>query len=145
MIEDHEPFAELMVHMLEGLDIEVVTTLADAKTRLAMCRYSLILVDLGLPDSHGLDTLCELQRYKTPKIVLTARCDLSSEAAALGACDFIYKGDVGSKVDVYERIMFNVAKAQRSRKLLPHNVFEQIKACVTESRVWSKAPELTPA
>ena len=56
---------------------------------------SLILLDLNLPDMHGLDVLRELKadgRYaRLPVIVMTADRDSEVESLSLGAIDFIPK------------------------------------------------------
>jgi DNA-binding response OmpR family regulator len=105
----------------------------------------MILVDLGLADSQGLDTLRELRGYKVPKVILTARFDLSSAVTNLGAIDYIVK--TTPLPEIYERIMFNIAKVKGSRKLLSPSAFEQLKTCVAGSRQWMAEPvrELTLA
>src|ERR1700682_1355028 len=52
-----------------------VTRLDEALTLLADRKMSVVLLDLGLPDSQGLDTLSKLHRHApdVPVIVLTAR------------------------------------------------------------------------
>ena len=56
---------------------------------------SLILLDLNLPDLHGLDVLREVQadvRFaRIPVIVMTADSNAEVECLALGAIDFIPK------------------------------------------------------
>src|SRR5207248_4278645 len=76
-----------------GLDS--VGTLATALERLAARHYDLVLLDLNLPDSAGLDTLRALRATgEHIVIVMTADDDAGLPAKALehGAYDFILKG-----------------------------------------------------
>lgn len=128
MIEDQPHFSGLVRNMLEGVDIDVAETMAEAKNLLRENRYDLILVDLGLPDSDGVGTLRALKDRKTPKVVLTGRFDLVSEAAELGCADYVYKTMELS--DLYERLMFNISKVERVRRpRFSPEVFGQIRAC----------------
>lgn len=129
MIEDQRFFADMVVHSLEGLNIEVVENLAGAKAKLSRGGYNLVLVDLSLPDSQGIGTLRELAQYKVPKVVLTARFDISGEVAQYGVCDYIVKQEEGP-VGIYERIMFNVAKIEKAKRpRFSAETFSQIRAC----------------
>ncbi|MEQ8615563.1 MAG: response regulator [Lacipirellulaceae bacterium] len=83
-------------------EIEHAVSLRDAKTRLENFDYDVILLDLNLPESRGIDTLRQLKGIclsDTPVIVLTG---LDDEEAALqlladGAADFISKKDMRSE------------------------------------------------
>lgn len=61
-------------------------------------KFDVILVDLGLPDSNGMDTLNELlnQNMKVPIIVLTGLDDeaIGIKAVQSGAQDYLLKGEV---------------------------------------------------
>jgi DNA-binding response OmpR family regulator len=64
--------------------------------------FDSVLLDLGLPDSQGLDTL-ERVRAKAPSVpvvVLTGLADemASAEAARMGAYDYLVKGRVDLNV-----------------------------------------------
>ena len=64
--------------------------------------YNVVLLDLGLPDSHGLDTLVltRAQSPSVPIIVLTGFEDemLAVEALKNGAQDYLTKGQVDGKL-----------------------------------------------
>jgi HD-GYP domain-containing protein (c-di-GMP phosphodiesterase class II)/CheY-like chemotaxis protein len=85
-----------------GFEIESVPRLAAAVARLDRGGVDLLLVDLGLPDSQGLDTLHQLQKAAPdlPVIVLTGNVeqDLAVKAVREGAQDFLIKGQVGGDV-----------------------------------------------
>jgi two-component system, cell cycle sensor histidine kinase and response regulator CckA len=72
--------------------------LAEALKLLEVEQFDVVLLDLGLPDSQGLDTLRTL-RKKTPHVavvVLTGRDDeeLALEALQEGAQDYLVKGQI---------------------------------------------------
>lgn len=142
MIEDNRQFAETFQYLLEGLDITVARTLSEGKSLLSLRRFGLIVVDLGLPDSHGLDTLRALRCYSTPKVVLTSTYDVAGEWASLGGIDYVCK--TGDAATMVERILFNVSKIEKSRQpRFSDKVFTQIRACFEREHVGRL--ELTPA
>jgi two-component system, cell cycle response regulator len=76
-------------------DVESVTCLGDAITALNAFPHDIVLLDLSLPDSFGIDTLVRL-RAETPDvpvIVLTGHDDddISIAAMEAGAQDYIEK------------------------------------------------------
>lgn len=127
LIEDDRPFRELIEVSLKQVDLHTVGTLAAAKDWLTYSRADLILVDLGLPDSRGLDTLRALSHVKAPKVVVTGTVDAIGEAAKLGAVDYITKGDA---YEMVERIRFHVNRLSRRQQRFAPHVFEAIKACL---------------
>ena len=79
----------------EGWTVDVVGRLADALPIAA--GYDAVLLDLGLPDSSGLETLQAVREVAKDFaiVVLTGTEDpvLASEAIRLGAQDFVLKGE----------------------------------------------------
>lgn len=102
LIEDDADSALLMsLHLSEAcgdnlrFSIETAQTLAAGLERLGARAYSVVLLDLTLPDSRGLETLTRL-RAKFPQaavVVLTNLSDgkLAFEAVLDGAEDFLVK------------------------------------------------------
>jgi CheY-like chemotaxis protein len=103
LVEDNPGDARLTSSLLDAAPqagapvLRWVQTVAQALQCLGAepdCRA--VLLDLGLPDSEGLDGLLALQAAATdcPIIVLTGdgRADLGAEAVAAGAQDFLVKG-----------------------------------------------------
>jgi PleD family two-component response regulator len=72
-------------------------TLADALTALADEAFHVVLLDLNLPDSSGLDTVTSVigAAPEVPIVVLTANenPEVGLEAVKLGAQDYLLKGD----------------------------------------------------
>ncbi len=85
-------------------DIESAQDLATAMERLRTGGFDVALLDLVLPDSHGLDTLRRVRAAAPllPVVVLTATDDeeVSTEAIRLGAHDYLVKGSAPGEVIV---------------------------------------------
>ena len=79
----------------EGYVCDGVSTAHEAALSLASNHYSLIVLDLGLPDEDGLHFLARMRREKMtqPVLILTARDALSQrvEGLRLGADDYLCK------------------------------------------------------
>ncbi len=78
-----------------GFTSEWLRTAADARRFVAANRYDCVLLDLGLPDGHGLELLRQwrAEGLATPLIVVTASDSLGDRLAGLdeGADDFLVK------------------------------------------------------
>jgi DNA-binding response OmpR family regulator len=129
-VEDQSSFSDLVARTIHHVHFEVVQTLAAAKEYLATNRPDMVLLDLGLPDSTGLDTLRALGDCTVPKVVITGH-RLAEEIAAMGVLDYIHKGDFA---EVAARIRFNIAKVSKKARFSP-GTFEAIKACIEADRL----------
>ena len=103
LVEDNPGDARLVREMLAeagggSFAVDWVTSLSEALEHLARGGIDLVLLDLGLPDSQGLDTF--LRAYEPashlPFLVLTGYADetLGSTAVRQGAQDYLPKGEV---------------------------------------------------
>ena len=99
LVEDNPGDSRLVREMLRGVsDITVagVDSLAAAEGHLASREVDVVLLDLGLPDSQGLDTLARVRaRYPAlPVIVFTGLDDEDTALKAVksGAQDYLVKG-----------------------------------------------------
>jgi two-component system, cell cycle sensor histidine kinase and response regulator CckA len=83
-------------------------------------RVNLILLDLGLPDSDGLDTLVSVRNHapETAIIVLTGRDDhgLARRAVQHGAQDYIVKGS-GSEKHLTRAVGYAIERMRGERTL----------------------------
>ena len=101
LVEDNAGDARLIQEVLRGNPIARLVwadSLAAAQTHLAQPDLDLVLLDLGLPDSQGLDTVARIVRAHPtlPVIVLTGSQDGGLALAALtaGAEDYLVKGAI---------------------------------------------------
>ena len=101
LIEDNRGDALLMRAALTEMEpkrfeLEVADRLSTGLERLAQGSADIVLMDLGLPDSWGLDTLSTFlaSAPDIPVIVLTASDDeeLAAKALQMGAQDYLVKG-----------------------------------------------------
>ena len=97
VVDDEPDFCESLRSGLQegGHLVRSVATGADAIKAASADPYDVVLLDLGLPDRHGLEVLAELRSrlQRTPVIVITGEADMSSTVRAMrdGAFDFLSK------------------------------------------------------
>jgi len=102
LIEDNPGDARLIREMLRDpgarFDVETVGRLADGVERLSKGGFALALLDLGLPDSQGEETLRRIRSAvpDVPVVVMTGTddVDLALRAVQAGAQDYLVKGQV---------------------------------------------------
>ena len=147
LTEDNVVDAELVKIHLEkasvGCQVTHVSRLTDALDALEE-KFDVVLLDLQLPDSDGLDTLNAVRRQtrNTPVVILSGHEDerLALEAVRKGAQDYLWKNDVGGSMlgrtimHAIERSRLHRAEAELSiaadaqKSLLP-STFPQIPNC----------------
>ena len=92
---------------------------------LANNKVDVILLDLTLPDSHGLDTLIKIcdQVHEVPVVVLTGIGDemLAKEAVQKGAQDYLVKGQIGSNL-LRRSILYSIERKKVEGELKKHRV-----------------------
>jgi signal transduction histidine kinase len=106
LFEDNLGDAGLIEEMVEESDgvyhLEVVETLDEGLVLLKDRFFDVILLDLGLPDSDGIDTLIDVHKIstKTPIIVLTGlnNEEIGIFAVKIGAQDYLIKKEIDSKL-----------------------------------------------
>jgi CheY-like chemotaxis protein len=106
IVEDNPADADFIHEMLPqagplNFQVESVQRLSEALARLADGGFDLVLLDLGLPDSQGLQTFYTLQKAApdVPVVVLTGNDDQDLAVAAMreGAQDFLVKGQISGR------------------------------------------------
>ena len=95
-IEDNEIIAGEIKKYLkkENIDTDIATTIREAGRLMYANLYSLILLDIMLPDGDGIEFYCYTkQKYNVPTIFLTAKSseDDIVRGIDLGADDYIVK------------------------------------------------------
>ena len=99
IIEDEPDIRKTLEYNIsrEGYDVVCASTLLDGKEQFNSSEFSLILLDLMLPDGSGLDLCREIKSQKdkshTPIIILTAKDDEVDKVVGfeLGADDYVTK------------------------------------------------------
>jgi len=106
LIEDNLGYVRLIQKMLTvsnqvEYQIECADHLSAGLEYLVKGEIDVVLLDLGLPDSQGLDTLGKVhtQAPAVPIVVVTGLDDetLGAQAVRQGAQDYLVKGDIDSK------------------------------------------------
>ncbi|MBI4518099.1 MAG: PAS domain S-box protein [Deltaproteobacteria bacterium] len=107
LIEDNASDHRFLAAMLRrvphmSFQLTGASSLKDGIEQLATAAFDLVLLDLGLPDSWGLDTFARVHAAAPhlPVIVLTSSDDiaLSARAVQAGAQDFLVKGHVDANL-----------------------------------------------
>ncbi len=103
-----------------GFAVTLAATLADGLARLADSAFDLVLLDLSLPDSFGLDTLARLraQAPALPIVVLTGNSDEQQAVKAVqaGAQDYLVKGQGGPDL-LARAIRYAIERARSDQAL----------------------------
>ncbi len=122
LIEDNLGDAELIEELLsdarEAFEVTRVTRLSEAREAMLRHYFAVILLDLGLPDSKGLDTLTQALDFSegVPIVVLTgSKADtLVTEAARMGAQDYLVKCDANA--DMVERSILYAVERKKAQE-----------------------------
>ncbi len=125
LVEDNPGDADLIVELLSGdtspgFVIRTSARLVVALEYLETERFDIILLDLGLPDSNGLETLRAIHQHsaETPIVVMTGNRDEQIGLAVIqaGAQDFIVKGEVTGAL-LSRILVYSVERHQNASKL----------------------------
>jgi signal transduction histidine kinase len=107
LIEDNDADARLIREMLLGapgasFQLECADRLTAGLERLARGVVGVVLLDLSLPETQGLDSFFRVQQHApdTPVVVLTGNMDeeLGNQAVHSGAQDHLIKGQLDSSL-----------------------------------------------
>ncbi len=128
LIEDNPDDQELLQRKLGKsangrLTVTAVKSLHDAIEHLAQNKPDIILSDLGLPDSHGLDTVTKIM-CEAPNIPLVVLTGLDDEATALkavqaGAQDYLVKGQLEGR-QLERSLFYAIERTQLQTELEQH-------------------------
>lgn len=125
LVEDNPADVALLMELLQDSDAESwqithVKRLSLALARLQTSEFDIILLDLSLPDSQGLDTVAQMQAVVPllPIVVLTGLQDktIARQAVAQGAQDYLVKGQLSSEL-LLKTVGYAIDRAQNLRKL----------------------------
>jgi phosphoserine phosphatase RsbU/P len=106
LVEDNAGDVRLLREMFskekrDAFQLTHLLRMSDAEAHLAKGGVDIVLLDLGLPDGHGLDTVrrAHAAAPEVPVIVLTGLDDeaLAGEAMNAGAQDYLIKGQIENR------------------------------------------------
>ncbi len=124
LVEDNLVDARLVQLALKHVadvtfEVLLVTTVAQAVEQLAAGGFQLVLLDLGLPDSWGLETIRKVHESAVaiPIIVLTGNADeeLGVQAIHQGAQDYLEKG--ANAATLTRAIRYAMSRHRMRRKI----------------------------
>lgn len=135
LVEDNPSDAFLVrEYLAEDSEVHHVTSLAEAKSALARIEPDVVLSDLRLPDSSGLDTFEALHGWypDVPIVILSGLDDkhMAVEAVRRGAQDYLPKDELtGNVLPRMLRYAFERSRAERKlaakerrwRAMIQHN------------------------
>ncbi|GAC1381152.1 MAG: hypothetical protein NVSMB45_05510 [Ginsengibacter sp.] len=124
---------------LEFNDIEIAGTLKDAKRLLNKRSFSLIFLDLFLPDSSDLDSFNEIAKInpRIPIIIYSGLSDtkISLKAIALGAQDFLIKGDYSAQL-IEKTVRYSIERKRNLEKIEETIERYEIVSKATNDIIW---------
>ena len=134
LVEDDDLQKVIIEETLRKADPDIELTQADtlhgALEAVQAQRFQVILLDLGLPDSSGIDTLSLIHERvpQTPIVVLTAASEegLGTLCVQAGAQDFLQKQKLSPET-LYQSLEFAVHRKTGSVLLDIHRVLSQLK------------------
>jgi signal transduction histidine kinase/CheY-like chemotaxis protein len=125
LVEDNPGDARLIREMLketggDGFEIDWVSELGEGLERLGAGRVDLVLLDLGLPDSRGIETFFTAYAHSphVPFVLMTGLDDetLALTAVRQGAQDYLVKGETDANM-LFRAIRYATERKAAERAL----------------------------
>ena len=125
LVEDNVVDAQLTQDLLaewslDRFEITHASVLADGLTRLSRDRFDVVLLDLSLPDTHGLATVTQVLATSpdVPVVVLSGHDDhpLALQALQHGAQDYLVKGEGGTEF-LARSILYAIERKKAQERL----------------------------
>lgn len=121
---DADLVAEYLDHIDLNFNISIVKRLADGIHLLDQNRFDVILLDLSLPDSRGIDSLRSVTKVASEAVIIVLTGadeeELSLEALQVGAQDYLYKDRLNEEI-LGRSIRYAIERFNLKRQLETHN------------------------
>lgn len=130
--------------------VDQAETLGEAKQKLDEGSFDVVLLDLNLIDSRGIDTIEALIEYNLPIVVLTGDITEShmSDALNLGVLDYIKKTSI-YKANLPAKLETAISKHKKAKenggKRFAFSNLDLIKPYLTSSAVCGSRPPFSVA
>jgi PAS domain S-box-containing protein len=152
LVEDNPGDALLLQELVHDSvykesQLTVADKLKDAIDYLRDYVFDVILLDLGLPDSNGFETIEDIQKFSnnTPIVILTGLDDERTgiEAINRGVQDYLIKGKFDVNI-LFKVINFSIERGKNKERLIRYNevlkVISEVNKLISNER--SKEPLL---
>lgn len=144
LVEERETDAELIGEALLQCSLPCVVThvrrLSDALEQTVSTAFDIVLLDLFLDDSRGLDTFVAMRSYapRLPMVLLTDSTviEITSEAAKKGAQDILNKDEISPAV-LAKTMLYAIERKRHELEL--HRQKEFYENLLQEANVWVEA------
>lgn len=143
MVEDNTGDQFLLSELLSASDLAIKNLLSAIRLDDALQQLKgsvdIILLDLSLPDSSGIETfnLINKNASKIPIVILSGLTDtrLALEAITLGAQDYLIKGDFDEKL-LAKTIRYSIERKRNMEELQASNERYNLVSKATNDMVW---------
>ena len=121
---DADLVAEHLDHSDQNFNLSMVKRLADGIDLLDQNRFDVILLDLSLPDSRGIDSLRSVMKVASEAVIIVLTGadeeELSLEALHVGAQDYLYKDRLSEEI-LRRSIRYAIERSNLKRQLETNN------------------------
>ena len=144
VVEDNEGDYELLTEYLKQSRLPIQQALraqnmAEATALVSANHFDLVLLDLSLPDSTGIDSVITMDRLlpKTPIIVLSglSAIEIAIESISLGAQDYLVKGEFDENL-LAKCLQYSIERKKTLEKLQESNERYEFVNKATNDTIW---------
>ncbi len=143
MVEDNTGDQFLLSELLNASELKIKSLFSAIRLDQALQQLKepidIILLDLSLPDSSGIDTFNAIIQHagKTPVVILSGITDtrLALDAITLGAQDYLIKGDFDEKL-LAKTIRYSIERKRNMEELQASNERYNLVSKATNDMVW---------
>ena len=130
LIEDNDGVAQIIAKQLNSSHHtkfkitrsatlqEALQTLDEACALEENCDIDVILLDLVLPNSHGVDTFLQIKKntLNIPIVIISAHEDIACKCIGLGAQDYLVKPDISASL-LIRSVKYSIQRSNIEKKM----------------------------